>query len=150
MLYYVDHTSRFDRNTGIQRCVRAIAKAFLELQVPLQPVVWNRSQQDFALASPDALQHLSRWSGPNPSAWELERSNAESILASWLLIVELVSGPHNPDADQLRRAADRHGLKVAWDFMMQYRFYQHLQGPDASAHVAWPLHARFVSLERIC
>ena len=46
MLYYVDHPSRFDRNTGIQRCVRSIAKALLALQVPLRPVVWNRSEQD--------------------------------------------------------------------------------------------------------
>ena len=144
MLYYVDHTSRFDRNTGIQRCVRAIAKALLELQVPLQPVVWNRSHKDFALASPDALQHLSRWSGPNPSAWMLERSNAEEHpLAGWLLIVELVSGPHNPDADQLRRAADRHGLKVAWVFHDAIPvLYQHLQGPDASAHAFW--HGRYM------
>ena len=93
MLYYVDHTSRFDRNTGIQRCVRSIAKALLALQVPLRPVVWNRSEQDFVLASPDALQHLSRWSGPEPEDWALETPHGvEHPCDSWLLIVELVSG----------------------------------------------------------
>lgn len=144
MLYYVDHTSRFSRNTGIQRCVRSIAKALLELQVPLRPVVWNRSQQDFALASPGALQHLSRWSGPDPSAWALETFDAaEHPFAGWLLIVELVSGPHNPDADHLRRAADRHGLKVAWVFHDAIPvLYQHLQGPDGSAHAWW--HGRYM------
>jgi len=74
--------------------------------VPLRPVVWNRSEQDFVLASPDALQHLSRWSGPEPEDWALETPHGvEHPCDSWLLIVELVSGPHNPDADQLRRAA---------------------------------------------
>ena len=144
MLYYVDHTSRFDRNTGIQRCVRSIAKALLALQVPLRPVVWNRSEQDFVLASPDALQHLSRWSGPEPEDWALQTPHGvEHPCDSWLLIVELVSGPHNPDADQLRRAADRHGLKVAWVFHDAIPvLYQHLQGQDGSLHAWW--HRRYM------
>ena len=51
-----------------------------------------------------------RWHGPDAAAWSEQGSEP------WLLIVELVSGPHNPSAAQLRAAADRHGLKLAWVF----------------------------------
>ena len=139
MLYYVDHTSRFERNTGIQRCVRAIAKALLDLHVPLQPVVWDRHHQDFVLASPEALQHLSRWSGPDSAAWTLETPDlAEHAFGGWILIVELVSGPHNPDADQLRCVADRRGLQVAWVFHDAIPVLsRHLQGSGSDVHAYW-------------
>ena len=35
MFFYVDHTTRFAHNTGIQRCVRLTARALLELGIPL-------------------------------------------------------------------------------------------------------------------
>ena len=67
--YYVDHTSRFEHNSGIQRCVRALARALLELGQPLVPVVWDRQRQCLAPASAQALAHLARWSGPAAQAW---------------------------------------------------------------------------------
>jgi len=110
MHYYVDHTSRFGRNTGIQRCVRAIAAGLLGCGVPLHPVVWNRECGDLEKAAPEALQHLARWSGPASDAW------AAQPAGQWLLIVELVSGPHQPTAAQLQQAASRRGLRLAWVF----------------------------------
>lgn len=114
MYYYVDHTSRFARNTGIQRCVRAIAAALTSAGVPLRPVVWNREQLDFSAPGPEALQHLARWSGPSVGAWA--KSAQHHPTDAWLLIVELVSGPYQPTALQLRRAAQRRGWRVAWVF----------------------------------
>jgi len=110
MYYYVDHTSRFGRNTGIQRCVRAIAAGLIGCGVPLHPVVWNREHGDLEPAAPEALQHLARWSGPAPDAWAAQPSG------QWLLIVELVSGPHQPTAAQLQQAASSRGLRLAWVF----------------------------------
>ena len=109
MYYYVDHTSRFARNTGIQRCVRAIAVALASAGVPLRPVVWNREQLDFSAAGPEALQHLAQWSGPSEDAWA--ESAQHHPTDDWLLIVELVSGPYQPTALQLRRAAERRGWR---------------------------------------
>jgi glycosyltransferase involved in cell wall biosynthesis len=114
MYYYVDHTSRFERNTGIQRCVRAIAAALTSAGVPLRPVVWNREQLDFSAAGSEALQHLACWSGPSVGAWA--KSAQHHPTDAWLLIVELVSGPYQPTALQLRRAAQRRGWRVAWVF----------------------------------
>ena len=113
MYYYVDHTSRFQRNTGIQRCVRVIAAALMEVGVPLHPLVWNRELQDFEPPTAQALDHLGRWSGPDPAGWGRGQAAARD---AWLLIVELVRGPHQPTAAQLRRAAERRGLRLAWVF----------------------------------
>ncbi len=119
-LYYVDHTVRFARNTGIQRCVRSLARSLLELGVSLQPVVWDRNQQCLLPASAEARDHLALWGGPSASLWaDKDRSflQQQSLLpAQRLLIVELVSGPHNPSGDQLEMEASRLKLTVAWLF----------------------------------
>lgn len=132
MYYYVDHTSRFPHNTGIQRCVRMIARALLGAGVPLRPVVWDREHCDLIMATPDALDHLARWSGPNPSSWTCEEGGDQ-----WLLIVELIRGPHQPTPAQLRQAAVKRGLRLAWVFhdAIPVRL-AHLYGPAAAAVAA--------------
>ncbi len=138
--YYVDHTWRFEHNSGIQRCVRALARALLELGQPLIPVVWDRERQALAPATPEALIHLARWSGPPSEAWNRGRPAAEE---GWLLIVELVSGPHNPSHSQLLQATKAMGLKLAWLFhdAIPVRWAQ-LYG--AAAHQAASCHAAYM------
>lgn len=115
MYYYVDHTSRFQHNTGIQRCVRSIAAALIAHRVPLRPLVWNSETADFVPADDDARQHLSRWNGPSPDSWASDPAELHWS-DQWLLIVELVSGPHVPSAVALHTAAERWNLHVAWIF----------------------------------
>lgn len=134
MYYYVDHTSRFGRQTGIQRCVRSIAAALIAEAIPLRPVVWDRALVDFAEASPAALNHLARWNGPASCQWSSFRSNHRHPTDHWLLIVELVSGPHQPSAPQLRAAADRRGWRVAWIFHDAIPLrWAHLYGAGAAS-----------------
>ena len=114
MYFYVDHTSRFERNTGVQRCVRSIATALIDLGIPLRPVLWDWTDGGFLPATEDRLEHLSRWNGPAVDAWApttFEPAQRCHPSDAWLMIVELVSG-----ADQLRWAADEVGLKVCWLF----------------------------------
>ncbi len=66
-LYYVDHTVRFERNTGIQRSARCLGKAFLEQKQRLVPVVWNRKTNKLNAASAASRLHLARWGGPDPA-----------------------------------------------------------------------------------
>lgn len=113
IFYYVDHTSRFRHNSGIQRCVRRLAVALMESGQPLIPLVWDRGQHRFVPPGQDALAHLARWNGPHPEAWHAWQDPALET-AGWLLIAELVCGPHNPSAQQLRTAAP--GLQIAWLF----------------------------------
>ena len=144
ILFYVDHTARFDRNTGIQRCVRSLSRALLELRVPLQPVIWDREQKVLAPASGKDRQHLARWKGPDPLMWMDSTSHRPSTMAParWLIIAELVSGPHNPSLELLTAEAKRKELKVAWLFhdAIPVR-WAHLYGeqavPAARSHAAY-------------
>lgn len=144
VLFYVDHTARFERNTGIQRCVRCLSRAMLELGVPLQPVVWQRLHQTLEPASSQQRRHLARWQGPHPEQWMDSSSPRPALVAAarWLVIPELVSGPYNPSADLLEREAKRRGLKVAWLFhdAIPVR-WAHLYGqqaiPAAQAHIQY-------------
>ena len=115
MFYYVDHTCRFQHNTGIQRCVRLIARYLIASGIPLRPLVWNPSAQDLAVAPTELLPHLGRWNGPESSAWS-DPLVPDHWSDHWLFIVELVSGDFQPKSEQLRASADRLGLKVAWLF----------------------------------
>lgn len=114
--YYVDHTCRFAHNSGIQRCVRSLARALLQLGQPLIPVVWDRTEKQLAPAGAAALAHLARWSGPAVEAWSAWPQPEAENAPSWLLIVELVSGPHNPSPEQLRAATNPLGVQLAWLF----------------------------------
>ncbi len=138
--YYVDHTWRFEHNSGIQRCVRALARALLSQGQPLIPVVWDRERQALAPAPPEALSHLARWSGPPSEAWSSWRPATED---GWLLIVELVSGPHNPNHTQLLQTTKAMGIKLAWLFhdAIPVRWAQ-LYG--AAAHQAASCHATYM------
>lgn len=113
MLFYVDHTTRFAHNTGIQRCVRLTARALIELGIPLRPVCW-RVDQGFVLATMDQLRHLERWNGPSAEAWTLDLDMR--IEPAWLLVVELVRAANKPTPHQMQAAARARGLKVAWVF----------------------------------
>jgi len=116
ILYYVDHTCRFAHNSGIQRCVRALARTLLELGQPLLPVVWNKAAQRLQPAGAAALRHLAHWNGPALESWSRWPTQAEALRGSWLLIVELVSGPHNPNQRQLQAACEPLQLRQAWLF----------------------------------
>ena len=113
MLFYVDHTTRFAHNTGIQRCVRLTARALIELGIPLRPVCW-RPDQGFVLATPAQLRHLERWNGPPADAWTLDLDMP--IQPAWLLVVELVRSRFGPSVAELTRSARTRGLKLAWVF----------------------------------
>ena len=137
MYYYVDHTSRFGRNTGIQRCVRAIASALMDRGVPLRPVVWNREASRLAAPAPIALQHLAQWSGPAPQAWAPMQASQAHSTDRWLLVVELVSGPHQPSPEQLHAAAAQLGARVVWVFHDAIPLrWAHLYGARAATTAA--------------
>ena len=138
MDYYVDHTSRFPHNTGIQRCVRLIAAALLKAGVPLRPVVWDRQRNDLALADREGLDHLARFNGPPADAWQTDpNEDVPPPDHRWLIIVELVRGLNNPSANDLHRAAGRRGLRVAWVFHDAIPLrWVHLYGASAAQTAA--------------
>lgn len=139
LYYYVDHTSRFQFNSGIQRCVRSIAKALMAQGQPLVPVVWDRGERCFAPADAAAREHLAQWSGPDAQSWMPwhEWRTGSTTAPEWMLIVELVSGPHNPSAQDLQMAAKRLNVKLCWLFHDAIPLrWSHLYGSAGSAAAA--------------
>ncbi|WP_162176449.1 glycosyltransferase [Synechococcus sp. KORDI-100] len=133
MFYYIHHTALFEYNTGIQRCVRSIARALISAGIPLRPVMWSRQDQGFAAAPDSFLPHLARWNGPATAEWSLH-GDPDHWTDRWLLIVELIAGNFQPQPQELRASADRLGLKVAWVFhdAIPHR-WMHLYGAEGDA-----------------
>jgi glycosyltransferase involved in cell wall biosynthesis len=146
IFYYVDHTSRFQHNSGIQRCVRLLASALIEEGQPLIPVVWNRQLERFVQPSTQRLTHLAHWNGPQVQAWHSWQDPAH-VSRGWLVIVELVCGRRNPSAEQLRAAAS--GLKLAWLFHDAIPWQQAVAAgnPDAPAAVAHAIYMKAIAAD---
>jgi glycosyltransferase involved in cell wall biosynthesis len=106
---YCHHTSVFAHNSGIQRCVRATATAIHNLGNKITPLVWDNQLNSFAIAGKLAREHLSVWGGPSPDNWDLKFPPK----GSWLIVIELISGPHQPSQSNLRAKADQFG----WNLM---------------------------------
>ena len=102
---YCHHTARFAHNTGIQRCVRAIARALIEAGASLTPLVWDPAAGALVLAGAEAREHLARWSGPEPGSWHDQLPGS----GGWLLLVELLSGPYQPDLNSLQALCSQRG-----------------------------------------
>jgi len=105
---YCHHTSIFPHNTGIQRCVRATAAALHNQGELIVPLVWNPITSCFGLANQVALEHLSLWGGPAVDSWCLQLPTR----GSWIVVIELISGPNQPSQSLLRASADQNGWKL--------------------------------------
>ena len=106
---YCHHTARFTHNTGIQRCVRSIARALIEAGECLTPLVWDAVAGALAPAGSVALEHLARWNGPEPGCWHDQLPGS----GGWLLLVELISGPYQPDLKWLQAWSSLRGWRTA-------------------------------------
>ncbi len=114
--YWVDHTCTYPGNSGIQRVVRGLARALLEIGLKLMPVKWDGATNQLIPPTHEELQHLARWNGPEPGAWTTWAPPLQAAPNDWLLIPELVSDPAGPDGKVLKRFAATHGLRGAWIF----------------------------------
>jgi glycosyltransferase involved in cell wall biosynthesis/SAM-dependent methyltransferase len=114
--YWVDHTCTYPSNSGIQRVVRGLARALLEMGLRLIPVKWDRATSHLYAPTAEELLHLAQWNGPQPSAWTPWRDPLCSSMNDWLLIPELVSDPAGPDGKAIKQYASSQGLRGAWIF----------------------------------
>ena len=87
--FWIDSTSTFPNNTGIQRVVRQLSRALLALGLRLVPVKWHPQGGSFQPASPEDLTHLARWNGPDPCAWSAWRDPQVAGAGSWFFMPEL-------------------------------------------------------------
>jgi FkbM family methyltransferase len=113
VFYWIDHTSQYDGNSGIQRVVRSLAASLLNQGIRLIPVVWNVRDSILEVADEQRLLHLADWSGPEAHLWSLKTDLMQDVEADRLLIVpELTT--YSPDEHFLEKI-----LKAAKSLQMQ-------------------------------
>jgi FkbM family methyltransferase len=96
--YLVESTALYDRNTGIQRVVRQLARLLIESGFELIPVRWDSSQQRLTAVGRDGLENLARFNGPRISDWSGWRI-PEDMTGGWFFLGEVQQ--HWPAADHL-------------------------------------------------
>lgn len=112
--YWVDHTRTYHGNSGIQRVVRALARALLEMGADLVGVRWNSATARLEPADRADLEHLERWNGPPADAWRPWREPGRA--GGWLLLPELTSYLPQAEMEALRSYLTVHRLRGAWIF----------------------------------
>ena len=114
--YWIDHTCTYPTNSGIQRVVRGLARALLELGLQLVPVKWDAGTHQFCSPSDQELNHLAKWNGPDPRKWTEWKSPDESSQYDWILIPELTTYMGNSSLIEVRRFASSRNLRIACVF----------------------------------
>ena len=112
IFYWIDHTSVYPVNSGIQRVVRSLARSLVDSGIKLIPVKWNQVEREFYPACDDDLLHLAKWNGPRPEAWETWDSSPFSK-GDWLLVPELTTYGGGPDLSEVTSVARYNGLQTA-------------------------------------
>ncbi len=117
LYYWIHHTGRYDRNTGVQRVTRNLALALFDLGHELIPVRWCSEREAVVRAEARWLEGLARFEGP--ALPELPEEGVPIHLASidagrldggWMVLPEV---PHAEGEEAL-------SLPVVFDYA---RFY---------------------------
>ena len=111
--YFIEHTCGFPYNTGIQRVVRGLAKALMELGIRLVPVKWNSESRELYAPTHAELVHLARWNGPDPQLWTVTQVPGVFEPADWLLIPEMTAYPRGPDLNAVHAYARSRRVRVS-------------------------------------
>ncbi len=105
IFYWIDHTSKYEANSGIQRVTRRLSRALMELDTPLIFVCWNEEKKSLVTPATGDLKHISKWNGPVLSHDALDAYSRSHYMAdvlheqvdlnalknSWLIIPEVTS-----------------------------------------------------------
>ncbi|HVE48310.1 MAG TPA: FkbM family methyltransferase [Casimicrobiaceae bacterium] len=116
IFYCLEHTSTFAYNTGIQRVVRGLAGALIELGLRVVPCKWSNATGSLESASDEELAHFARWNGPPVSSWTRHSLPSKFDTADWLAVPELTVYPGGPDLGAVHAFSRRHAIRVATVF----------------------------------
>jgi len=111
--YWIDHTCGHHTNSGVQRVVREMASALMEIGVRLVPVKWNRKSQSFFSPTQEDLVNMSLWNGPPINGWAPWQYPTTASLPAWLLIPEFLTEATDPDGAAIKRYATKLRLRTA-------------------------------------
>jgi glycosyltransferase involved in cell wall biosynthesis len=127
--YWVDFTCEFDRNPGVQRVTRSLARGLQQLGQQVAYLSWSESDRAPSLCTAKQRRKLSRWDGPIDRGFRRARHPVRGDLRpehrGWLLVPELtywrvrggrVEAWESDPIAMLRRYAHERGMRTAFLF----------------------------------
>jgi glycosyltransferase involved in cell wall biosynthesis len=121
LFYWIDHTGTYDGNSGVQRVVRGLGKALLELGCEVLPVRWCAERECLVHAELQWIDSLARYNGPSfslqPDAGcPLHLSaDAPALSFAWFVLPEVphTAGPSSPAPATVFDYARYYGMSIA-------------------------------------
>lgn len=153
LYYFVDHSSRYLENSGVQCVVRGLARALLKIGCDLEFVCWNAEQKALALIDQSMLKNLARFHGPVLDSekiacypnriHELKTPHQNGFApngAGWLLVPEVtyLTFHAEPPTQGIIDYCARRGLKTA------FIFYDAIPLKQAAYSAAEPKHTEYM------
>lgn len=117
VFFWVDHTSHFPSNTGVQRVTRSLARALQELNQQIYFVSWDPKTKSLRALTENERLALTLFNGPvsDGLSWAGELGG---LSGKWLIMPEVphvTFHPVSPMTDLLSFTAS-HGMRTAWIF----------------------------------
>lgn len=129
VMVFVDHTVSCSVNTGVQRVVRQLARALIELGERPIPVKWDSAGCQLTRVSAKELEDLALWNGPvfsdillqgaeGSRQLNVDESYVNAIHCGWLIVPEVThTNFHGRDTTfDVIQAAKNLGIKTAFIF----------------------------------
>lgn len=111
--YWIDATLQFNKNTGIQRVSRQLARALMSIGIDLIPVKWNETLEQFGPVTNTELTFFAKWNGPDTSAWHEWVAPANAKSGSWFFMPDLPLNRSPTERAKLICFARNVGLRCA-------------------------------------
>lgn len=129
VMVFVDHTVACSVNTGVQRAVRQLTRALIELDKRPIPVKWDSAGFQLTRVSDQELEDLALWNGPvfddvvlqgagGSRQLNVDESYVNMIHCGWLIVPEVThTNYHGRDTTfDVIQAAKKLGVKTAFIF----------------------------------
>ena len=135
--YWIDQTPQQPFNTGVQRVVRQLARAFMARGVQIVPVKFDRRKQRIIPACQADLRAMSGWNGPPADAWADWVEPGSIGAPRWLFVAEIA----HIQMAQIKLKAEQLDLRCATIFYdaIPYKMTEFFHGEWQRNHATYML-----------
>lgn len=111
--YWIDATIQFQKNTGIQRVSRQLARSLMELGMELIPVKWNEPRARFVTVSFEELTFFAKWNGPDVMLWHNWVEPDVGRTLDWFFMPDLPLNRSSVERTQVLKYVRKVGLRCS-------------------------------------
>jgi FkbM family methyltransferase len=110
--FLVESTAVYDRNTGIQRVVRQLARLLIGKGFELIPVRWDATNRTLCGVSAQGLHNLANFNGPRVQDWTDWRDPGQ-MYGGWFFLPEVQQHWKTGDHVHLIEQMKANGIRIA-------------------------------------